>query len=769
MTPKKKSSKAKQPRRGPTKPAGHRTSEAAAAPSLPPALDTEEAFASFLVSVFAAFYWFDWLLLLTNAWPASSAAYYKIYAATLFGVLPLSLLTGYLVGKIRHVQLWDNQNLLPALLLSQTSYWTWIWCHPSDSLMSPALMASVRWAQPLVVVAAFAAAIASGRARRHAWTMLQSVCLAALPLLALIFLWHFKGNRIVESGTMGLFVWAALLAFTLLIFGRLGKQRPLGWTDLVLGVLLALGTISVAPEFDIYHQNCYLGPVSAVLGGRSMLVNVLCEYGVGVIYFLAAAFRILGLKPLYMPFTVLQMLCSAVEYLVLFWIARKVFRSRMLALLSVAAVICFNRYGSFWQWDNITFPSVGPLRFGLPIFVLVAGYQRRAGKGALWTWIEAGLIGAASIWSLETFIYSLSAWGFAQLAEAWMLSSSARSYVANFVGAAMRLALGIVAAYAFLTVLTLLRSGSLLHWDGYLTWMTLYSGTNSYPLVFWSPWVLLPGVGCLSLLASALTLYKQRSLDAGQALMAGLAGTAAAEFTYFIVRCHPNNLGHIATLFIVLLFYWIDRAWARTDWSGIARWTATPAAFFIVAALTWNAWDAISLRFSQSLLVWLYQDAQAMVHGQPHLPLPAAYAQVWSPVPCGGPWVAGSLRLIDRYAPDQKQIALFTRDSVEIYGFSGRISPFPIAFVDEERWITAHYDAMATGPLPLKAGDVMLVAQDAQGGFSGPPVLPDTAVDLVHLLDVVRKQFKLLPLEFDPNGVWAVRLAPLDLPAPAKT
>jgi hypothetical protein len=772
MPPKTTKKSLKQTRGAGSRPGKNTRARRAAAAALaesglagPAAAPADPGAAWFALSSFAAFYWFTWLLVLTGSWPVSSNANYKIFSATLFVVLPLALLSTALYRRLQRSLFGGNENTLPALLCAQSLFWVLVWMQPAESLVSPGLQRMILWSQPLVALLAVVVAGASGITRLGAWTRLRDLSLAALPALGLVLLWHFRANVDVDSGTLAQFILAAGVLTALLALGRGRAAAGLNWVDWAAFAAIAAATFSVSPEYDAFHQNCYLGPVNEVFAGRSMLSDVLCEYGVAVIYFVAAAFKVLGLKPYHTQFTFLLMTLTVGEYLLLYWLTRRIFRSRLLALACLGCIICFCRYGSFWQWDNFTFPSVGPLRFGLPILILASGYLGRARRSRFWAAAELGLLGLASIWSLETLVYSLSAWGFAAGAEILGEAAGIGEFLGRCRLKAAQAGIAVSIAYAALTLLTLMRSGGLLHWGGYLDWLRVYTGTaENYPLSLWTPWILLPGVCCLSLLASSLAVSRRKELDAGLYCMVGVAGAAAAEFSYFIIRSHPNNLGHVAPLYIVLLFYWIDQSWARPHWSGAAKWTATPVAFFVLAALLWNAQAAISLRWGQSLLVWLKSDCQAILQGQ-GLPLPASLAQLWAPA--GTASTDAALRLMKLYAPDQPSIAVFTADPVEVYALSGRADPFPIAYADEERWIRPHIEAILKAPLPLKAGDVMLVGRDAQDGYSGPPVLGDKSGDLISLLNVVKQQFKLEPLEYDKAGVWAVRLAPLDAaPAP---
>jgi hypothetical protein len=731
----------------------------------------------FLVTVFAAFFWFDCLLIVSDPWPASNNSHFAIYAAALFVVLPLSLMSSLLLRRVHHLQLWDNGNFLPALICLQTLYWAGVWGLPTARLLSMGLLKTILWTQPPLVLLAAALAAFSGHRRREAWNLAQRLALLALPPLSLILLWHFKGDSAlfpegrVAAGPEIIAACAgiALLLSSLVALGAGFHGLPVDWLDWPVYALIVLATLlaNAGPNVNLDNLDFYLGPVNEVLAGRN-LNTVVSQYGVGMVYFLAGALRFLGMKPHYEPFMFLLMALAAAQFAVLYWIVRKVFRSWLLAFLCILSVFCLGRCSYFWQWDALMVPSTGPLRFGLPILILAAGLQSRRKNSRAWAWLELGLLGVSAVWSLETFVYSLSAWGFATGAEAWALGRGLRGFLHRCLRGALGAAAAIAAAHAAFAILTLFRSGELPQWRTYLSVLfEVGGGFEAEQLDLWSVWFLLPGVVCLGLLASALATRRGEDLDPGHFCMAGAAGAAAAEFSYFLVSYRANYVSYIAPLYLVVLFYWLDLSWKRPNWAGILRWTAMPTAFFVLAAMFWACGPSIRMRFDDSMLEWLIQDSRAGWK----LPFPDFYSQIWTPRSLRGPDVDAALQLIQLHAADQKQVALLMLHSEEVYSLTGKVDPFPIGyFFEDSQLAPGYFEKLAAAPLPLRAGDVLLMAQDKDGGFEGPPELPNInrgTGGMVLLAQAVQRQFKFVPLDLHPTyGIWAVRLAPLDSAAP---
>ena len=121
------------------------------------------------------------------------------------------------------------------------------------------------------------------------------------------------------------------------------------------------------------HQDFYLGPANDIRHGRYMLVDDYSQYGVAVIYFLAAL-----LAPL--PFgygTFVLVLghpelasCSSTVYVVL----RVATRSLALAALGTFAALMSSSIATLGR--SAQYPSTGFLRFGIPWSARVRARRR---------------------------------------------------------------------------------------------------------------------------------------------------------------------------------------------------------------------------------------------------------------------------------------------------------------------------------------------------------------------------------------------------------
>ncbi len=166
--------------------------------------------------------------------------HYFVYVSTLFVGLPLGLATGGLLRLSRDALLKRNPNFLPAILSLQTAFWIWVWCRPADSLLAPHLLHQIRWALPALMLVAVALAHASGPLRRRGWSYVQTAIFHALPVIGLVFLWHFKGAAPVARSTIILWAILALVLAMPVLRSRGNPVAPRDRWDMAFSVLLVL-------------------------------------------------------------------------------------------------------------------------------------------------------------------------------------------------------------------------------------------------------------------------------------------------------------------------------------------------------------------------------------------------------------------------------------------------------------------------------------------------------------------------------------------------
>ena len=244
---------------------------------------------------------------------------------------------------------------------------------------------------------------------------------------------------------------------------------------LALGVLIPLVLALLAWDVSFQpltsHQDFYLGPANDIRHGRYMLVDDYSQYGVAVIYFLAALLAPLpfGYGTLVLVVGLLTSLLFAAVYVVL----RVATRSLAFAALGTFVALMASTIATIGR--STQYPSTGFLRFGIPWLLVCALVVAHRGErpARTPTLVAYALVGVAAIWSFETAFYTGATFAVTVVAAAWTLPAGQRLRCA-----ATHLGLGAAAAVvaiAGLVAATAAGRGRAPDIGGYLDFLRLYS------------------------------------------------------------------------------------------------------------------------------------------------------------------------------------------------------------------------------------------------------------------------------------------------------
>jgi hypothetical protein len=385
----------------------------------------------------------------------------------------------------------------------------------------------------------------------NGWLVVLSFFVAGLAFMPP---WVYSSKGFVAAFPVSILI--AALATSVL-----RPLRAVAVVDAGAALLIAATILDVffwGAYYVSFTHNFYLGPVNEVLHGRTILVDVFAQYGVAVMYFLAGLFSLIPIG--YGTFALVLSALTILEFVMLYAIVRIAGRSQLVAVLASAVAIVFVLDGQLQSFD--VYPSTGPLRFGLPfVVILLETLAARASDGGHRLRLASAAVTAlASLWSFETFAYTLAAYLGVAALETVADRTSWRDAVRDRL---LPLVAFIVPAHALFAVGTRLASGSWPAWGTYLDIIRLYSvkGFGSLPITPWSPGLLLAGMLFASALLVALfairkpVLVRQR-LDLFVAL-AGSTAFAILAFTYYLGRSHPNNLHHVAPPAIMACALWL--------------------------------------------------------------------------------------------------------------------------------------------------------------------------------------------------------------------
>ena len=351
---------------------------------------------------------------------------------------------------------------------------------------------------------------------------------------------------------------------------RAATRVPAGWLRLaVAGLVGVVGialSINVVPPWDEPHHAFFLFPMRDVAAGKSLLVDVNAQYGVGLIYVLALLVGgvVEGITPT--GLSAWTNVANVALYVAIWVGGAWLCRDWVIGSLSWLAVVV-NRSVSIGFAES--YPSTGAWRFGLP-WLLVADAAATRGRMAPWRQLlRVGYWMMASTWSLEVALYSaviLAGDLVIDTARSWRDGDSTEGW-RRVAGRLAEAAIGGVAGIALLIGVTRWRAGQWPDTRHYLEYFGTYGAGLGFeqPVVAsaWSPMLL----GCASVMVVlALRAGFGASADGDvrrDKVIALIGAYGVLQFTYYAFRPHSNNLLHVMFPPAVLAVWMLSR---------MARW-----------------------------------------------------------------------------------------------------------------------------------------------------------------------------------------------------
>jgi hypothetical protein len=505
---------------------------------------------------------------------------------------------------------------------------------------------ALQWlAGPADLIAAIAAALVLGVL--VCVTSLSSVSSLALVLGAAVALAVLAGHRRLRLSRLG--------------------SRP-GWG---LDLLVLLILLLAAPDVVIFHasaglpnayfppgviqfqQDWILGPTNQLLGGGALLVNVpASQYGVGLVYFLAAWFHLAPIG--YGTFGLLDGLLTAVVYGAAFSILRIAGVGRLLAGAAVAFAVVVLLYNLPYSVGAL--PEEGPLRFGLPMAVILAvvAAQRWSRRAPIAHALAFVALGVGSIWALEAFAYTALTLGAMLAVEAWLIRRPSRvRWLIKQVGFAVAACVG---AHLLLAAATLVATGHLPNWGQYLVYVQALllggrEGSVTYGFSNWSPGLVV-GAVILASAAGVMLLARRAPVSARRrpATVIALTGSTAyalACLSYIDNRSSTYLLLYTSLPVLMAGVLWLHLLLAGDGASSRARLGGLAFVLSVGVLMLAAAWPAAGDRLSRS----------ALAHARPGGGLVSALHRLWHPPPID-PRAPEGERLVNRYLQGPRALIL---------------------------------------------------------------------------------------------------------------
>jgi hypothetical protein len=530
----------------------------------------------------------------------------------------------------------------------------------------------------------------------------------------------------------------------------------------------SLGSLTV-PIIQ-FHQDFFLGSVNEILHGSAVLVDTASQYGVGSLYFLAGWFQLAPIG--YGTFGFLDGALFALFFAAGYGVLRLAGASRLLACSALALAIVVLIYNLSLSVGSL--PQHGPLRFGLPMVVVVAATveARWPQSSPIPRVAELLAVALSSLWALEAFAYTSATFAAIACFRAWALPGPGR--LAALIRIAV-LALGAcVGAHVLFAAATLAASGQLPDWGEYLAYLNEFLfgqiGDLTYDFSPWSAGLPVGAAYAASAVAFVLAVIRRRSLvdDQRTALVAicGITAYGIAVYTYFVNRSADHILPYVSFPVVLVGALWLSLLLrGALVGSRAARLGGLAFALSLSVLVVSAAWSSIGPRFPRTALAHVIPGGESMR---------TALHRLWNEPPFD-PRAAAGVRLVDRYLPGEGRVPIVVSPDLEteILLRSGRANGLGLSYPTEDSFVPSQnlprvrsaVDGLRPGDrLILQATALEVVAAYRAQPSRDPLADPVTENTLAPLqewaLKRIGERFRIRVVHRDEQGLVVVALEP---------
>ncbi|MEK6326346.1 MAG: hypothetical protein AABM66_02320 [Actinomycetota bacterium] len=519
-----------------------------------------------------------------------------------------------------------------------------------------------------------------------------------------------------------------------------------------------------------FHHDFFLGPVNEVLHGGTVLVDTASQYGVGSLYFLAGWFELapIGYGTLGFLDGALFGLFFAAAYCVL----RIAGTPRLLAGGGVALGVVALIHNLEYSVGSL--PQHGPLRFGLPMVVILAAtaedrWPRRA-RIALASQLFA--VALSSVWALEAFAYTAATFAVIACFRAWALPGQKRLKSLLRTGAVAVAACAI--AHVLLAAATLAAAGRLPDWGQYLAYLNefLFGGVGdiTYDFSHWSAGLPVGAAYLASAAAIVLVVRRRRDIvDEHRAALTALCGASAygiALFSYFVNRSADHILPYVSLPALMVGILWLSLLLrGALAPSRALRIGGLAFALSVAVLLVSVAWSSIGPRVPRTAVAHVVPGGDS---------LGGTLDRLWNPAPID-PRTPQGEALVSRYLPGTSPVPIVAAPDLEteILLRSGRAHGLGLSYATEDSFVPEeNLPHVQRAVDELQPGDRLLMQAEALEVLAAYRAQPsrDPLTDpvdqkiLVPLqewaLERIAQRFRVRVIHRDKGGFVVVALRP---------
>jgi len=665
------------------------------------------------------------------------------------------------------------------------------------------LSARLPWGDGLEVLLAgvtgwsvLAAAILARASRGGPWPSLlklsdygrPAAAIGAALLCALVLCvtgWRSLSPVVVIVGAVGCI--AVLVARDRLRVPRVGRALGSGIDAAVVVLLLlaipdtvifrtssAIPNAFFEPGIIQFQHDWILGPANQLLGGGGLMVNSpVSQYGVGMLYFLDGWFHLAPIG--YGTFGFLDAILTALFYAAGYGVLRLARTPRLLAISALFVAVVALIYNLHYPVGAL--PEQGPLRFGLPMALIVAivaaarwPRHARIARAAAFVFL-----GVSAIWALEGFAYTVVTFAAMIALETWLQPVGRRGrWLARQVGLAIA---ACVCAHLIFAGAILVGTGQLPDWGQYLAYLHALllggkEGSITYGFEHWSPGLAV-GAACLaSAIAIALLVSRAPAVVRGERIaLIALAGTTAysiAVFSYTDNRSSTYLLCYTTLPLLLASTLWLSLLLrSRQEVSPALGRGGLAVGMWVAVVMLAAAWPTAGDRFSRS----------ALAHAYPGGGLVSALHRLWHPPPID-PRAPEGQRLVARYLPGRRPLVLLPEAQdlqIELLMRSGLANRLFIGFGNMDSFVphswmprlTQQIDQLRPGERVLIDRTALMIMATLRAHPSIDPIAHPIGTGTSQaewILGRIAQRFRVRPIYEDQQGFVVAELVPRAVP-----
>lgn len=567
------------------------------------------------------------------------------------------------------------------------------------------------------------------------------------------------------------------IPFGFLVYLHKFTTWPSATKNTILWDVFAILLILLAcfdPQFAINngHENFYLGPVNALLHGKTMLVDVYSQYGVFLHEFLALIFKSHILPLNYQGLAFLVALLCMLQYALVYFISKALLKTPAYSFILLSIVLLLNFFATAGYFQ--AYPSIGALRFGLPYLLVAMSVLRLKypTRSTWFLWLEYGILGISSIWSFETFIYTGTVFYGLRGYEALSSTNTFSGFLKRIAFELLASVLVIALFHSVQALAIYLRAGAWPNWAYYFGFIYLYSlaGFGQLPITAQGSWFLVIAIYFASLMYPFAHWIIHREWDRSleTKIILGFTFMGIAQFTYYLGRSHPNNLFHICVPAILIAAYG----------AGQIKLTKTDNyknAGFASLFLVYTALAFLGITYVPNLIEKIPNTGFGLIStilGQAatsSTPVGTTFQDIqdrlWRPEPTSLE-TAEAVKLIETYLPDETRVMLLVPNAhfasaTEALFLSGKAHILPITDQIQDSISSQISDFIVNYPTDLKKGDVIVLPTEPEMLLYMPLRAADDKYFYAYQYWIVLRlcgSFDLKEIENTSTGLTAFRL-----------